>query len=206
MSYAHQLFSPSLRIVQSSGRSRSRVFKTFGVRSMTAMVWWRSCFISVPFSLSTPGRSGLTQSLSRYSSGTSSSGTSWVRTSCSSDSSASSTPATASASSALPSSSSSSTLSESALARLESPCRSPDWPPDRARAVGNAGAPEPLREAFLRAALFGAFFLEAGFFGPVFLLVVFFFAEVDRLRVAFLGDFFFDFFLAAISAVYHRRK
>src|SRR5205807_140001 len=55
------------------------------------------------------------QSLSRYSSGTSSSGTSRVRTSLSSAASAFSTPATTSASKALPSSSNSSTLSRASF-------------------------------------------------------------------------------------------
>ena len=76
-----------------------------------------------------PGQLIHHESLSRYSSGTSSSGTSWVCTSCSSKSPACSTPLTAPASKAFPSSNNSSTLSESARGRRDNPSRSPDcWP------------------------------------------------------------------------------
>src|SRR5215469_13844877 len=69
------------------------------------------------------------QSLSSYSSGTSSSGNWWVRTSETSGSSASSTPAVASASNVCPSSSSSSALSEPPRTDPRIPCKSPDCPP-----------------------------------------------------------------------------
>src|SRR5262245_41210571 len=80
-----------------------------------------------PFLEATPGGN---QSLSQYSSGTSSSGTSRVCTSAWSGSSASSTPLMAAASRAWPSSTSSSTLSESTTAFRESPCTSPACPAD----------------------------------------------------------------------------
>lgn len=102
-----------------------------------------------------------------------------------------------------PSSTNSSTLSESTSSRLDSPCRSPDCP----------AAPDavPLREkavpglfvlrlvvAFLR----GGCFLTTGFFVADFLVDDLVFAagavfDFERFLVAF--------FLADISAVYHRR-
>ncbi|SRR6266481_9953361 len=139
-------------------------------------------------------------SLSRYSPGTSSWGTSCVRTSPSSASPASCTPFTTSASKAFPSSSNSSTLSESAPSRLDNPCKSPDWPPERADSPSGENVTVSMvwllpRTRFFtaRVAFPTAFFLGAAFFFADFLFGV----------AAFFFCFFRDFFLVAIRAVYH---
>src|SRR5882672_3537404 len=99
-------------------------------------------------------------------------------------------PFTTWASKAFPSSSSSSTLSESAPSRFDRPCRSPDWPPERAPSpVGWNTTVSALSllprtlfflstffffaAAFLAgAALFAVIFLRAGFWARVFLDLV----------------------------------
>ncbi len=152
------------------------------------------------------------QSLSRYSSGTSSSGTSCVWTSRFLSSSARSTPPTTPASNAFPSSSNSPTLSESALSSSRNPCKSPDCPAERGPVSSSNAA---LCRAFLRRvpsrceelavpsallALDGAFFLAVSFFeAPLFdtrRVVVTFLLEVRLDFIAFL-----PFFLVAIFAV-----
>ena len=142
------------------------------------------------------------ESLSKYSSGTSSSGTSRVRTSCSSASSARCTPETMPASKAFPSSSNSSTLSESARSRRDTPCRSPDCPALRVALLRERLGPAPRllpRDELvaLRAAFLVFFFLLR----VVFDLVVFDVACVLVFFLLLLGFLFFR----GIPAVYHPR-
>src|SRR6266403_1269879 len=145
--------------------------------------------------------------LSRYSPGTSSSGTSCVWTSPSSASPASSTPFTTSASNEFPSSRSSSTLSEFARPALERPCRSPDWPPERAPSPAGSNVTVSTSSLFPRtrplgavAVLARATFLERGLARDCLtatFLAAGFACTAAFFGVAFLGaGFFASFFLA----------
>src|SRR6266404_5345106 len=115
---------------------------------------------------------------------------------------ASSTPFTTSASNAFPSSRSSSTLSESAPSRLDNPCKSPDWPPDRGlrpwRVKAAVSTTEPFAACVLGARAFfrAVFFLLASlvFAAALFRAVLFFFADFSLRVELFLAGFFSAFF------------
>src|SRR5580700_9366714 len=125
-------------------------------------------------------------------------------------------PLTISASKAFPSSSNSSTLSESEPARFDKPCRSPDWPPERApRPVGsNTTASPPSLLPRGLALLIGVFFFVGDFltvasflagasFFTAFRLGAFRLGAAFRLK-ALLGLIrFFVLFLVAMPGVYH---
>src|SRR5665213_188770 len=118
-------------------------------------------------------------------------------------------PSTTSASNELPSSSSSSTLSESALAELDKPCKSPDWPPDLAPSPFGSKATDPTGWLFPRATRFfsAAFFFTflTFFTGTAFFVTAAFdafFAITVFLMTFFVLVFFLVFFLSFIFPSY----